>query len=521
MPEDYFEGAKKTKDKLESISPTMCMAKWLQVSMHLPQGLTQSCYHPPTHKIPLNELAITPKALHNTHEKVLQRKQMWEGERPKGCQYCWNIEDAPDGPHLSDRHYRSSEWWVEDAWDEVVNGGWDENINPRYVEVNFNQACNFKCTYCSPHLSTEWEKEIKEQGAFKMPNGLIHNDINSLKNIGLMPIDVSIKDNPYVAAFWEWWPDLYKDLKVFRMTGGEPLMDKNTFKVLDYVNVHPNTSLELSITSNMCPPDQKLFEKFLDKLKSIETIRIWEDKEKFNNDSGNHWYVAPACKHFSLFVSVDSVGEQAEYIRSGLDFDKMLSNVYEVMDNTHGTEISFINTFNLLSIPRLKDFLQMILDLRIRYGYENQKEYIEIPPDNNGFRHPPFVRKKRQRIWFDIPYLREPNWMSAQNAAFYPELLQILDDCVKFMEENVEDEFYGRTYHGFKKYEIAKLKRDVAWIKNGVKELTTAELEKRQHHFFVYFNQIDKRRNTDFAKTFPELSKWWTDCYNMTKRENK
>ena len=79
----------------------------------------------------------------------------------------------------------------------------------------------------------------------------------------------------------------------------------------------------------------------------------------------------------------------------------------------------------------------------------------------------------------------------------------------------------NQSDHGFKKYEIAKLKRDVAWIKNGVKELTTAELEKRQHYFFVYFNQIDKRRNTDFAKTFPELSIWWADCYNMTKRENK
>jgi hypothetical protein len=304
------------------------------------------------------------------------------------------------------------------------------------------------------------------------------------------------------------------------MTGGEPLMDKNTFKVLDYVNVHPNNSLELSITSNMCPPEQKLFDKFLEKLTSIETVRIWEDKEKLNPDSGNYWYVAPACKHFSLFVSVDSVGEQAEYIRTGLDFDQMLSNVYQVMDNTHGTEISFINTFNLLSIPKLKEFLQMILDLRIKYGYENQAEYIEIPPDNNGFTHPPFVRKKRQRIWFDIPYLREPAWMSAQNAAFYPDLLQILDECVRFMEDNVEDEYYGRTYHGFKKYEIAKLKRDIAWIKNGAKDLTDEEFEKRQHHFYVYFNQIDKRRKTNFVATFPELSTWWTDCANITKKRN-
>ena len=516
MSEDYFEGAKKTKEKLEFISPTMCMAKWLQVSMHLPQGLTQSCYHPPTHKVPLNELAITPKALHNTHEKVLQRKQMWEGKRPSGCQYCWNIEDAPDGPHLSDRHYRSSEWWVQDAWNEVVEGGWDENINPRYVEVNFNQACNFKCTYCSPHLSTEWEKEINQHGPFKLGKNYKHNDISSLREQGLMPIQTNQSDNPYVKAFWEWWPELYKDLKVFRMTGGEPLMDKNTFRVLKYVNENPNSTLDLSITSNLCPPDQKLFDKFVHNLKNIEKIRIWEDKEKFNPDSGNYWYVAPACKHFSLFVSVDSVGKQAEYIRSGLDYDLMMGNVRKILQETYGTEISFINTFNIMSIPKFKDFLKMILDLRVEFGYDKQTEYVEVPPDNNGFKHPPFVRKKRQRIWFDIPYLREPIWMSAQNAAFYPELMQVLYECLEFMKENVEDHNYGKTFHGFKKYEIAKFKRDIAWIENGKKEISHEELLKRKKLFYKYFLQIDNRRDTEFQKVFPELQKWWFDCYSET-----
>lgn len=519
MSSDYFDDAKQARDKLNEISPTMCMAKWLQVSMHLPQGLTQSCYHPPTHKIPLSELEVTPKALHNTVEKVKQRKEMWEGKRPSGCQYCWNIEDAPDGPHLSDRHYRSSEWWVGDGWQEVVDGGWDENINPRYVEVNFNQACNFKCVYCSPHLSTEWEKEIQEYGPFKLSEKFYHNNIPSLEASGLMPIHSSAKDNPYVAAFWKWWPDLYKDLKVFRMTGGEPLMDKNTFKVLDYVNKHPNSSLDLSITSNMCPPDQRLFTRFIDKLKAIETVRIWEDTEKFNPDSGNNWYVAPACKHFSLYISVDGTGEQAEYMRTGLNFNKMLDNTRTFLQETHGTEISFINTFNLLSIPSLKNFLQMILDLRVEFGYEKQSDYVEIPPDNDGFKHPPFKRGRRQRVWFDIPYLRMPDWMSAQNAAFYPELIDILEDCVKFMEDNVEDEYYGRTYHGFKKYEIAKVKRNLAWIKSGTNEISNEEITRRRVFSWRYFNQIDHRRKTDFAKTFPELNKWWNDCYKAQQRE--
>jgi len=472
MSEDYFENAKKTKEKLNEISPTMCMAKWLQVSMHLPNGQTQSCYHPPTHQVPLEELKVTPRALHNTHEKVRQRKQMWEGKRPSGCHYCWNIEDAPDGPHLSDRHYRSSEWWVEDAWDEVVEGSWDENINPRYVEVNFNQACNFKCTYCSPHLSTEWEKEVKEKGPLKLLGKGRHNDINSLTKSGLMPYDIPNKDNPYVKAFWEWWPELYPDLKVFRMTGGEPLMDKNTFKVLDYVNKNPKGDLDLSITSNMCPPNQKLFDKFIEQLKSIEEIRVWEDPDRINPDSGNHWYVAPACKHFSLFVSVDSVGEQAEYIRTGLDYRVMLDNVRRVLQETHGTEITFINTFNLMSIPNLRGFLQMILDLREEFGYENQEEVRIKPPDHGGHEHPEFVRKRRQRIWFDIPFLQFPDWMSAQNVH----------------------------------------KRNRAWIQAGSDQISNQDLKNRKATFWKYFNQINDRRDVDFVKTFPELSGWWNEC---------
>jgi hypothetical protein len=519
---EYSDAAQISKDNLNKISPTMCMAKWLQVSMYLPQGLTHSCYHPPVHKIPLDELNGNPKALHNTLEKIEERKKMWNGERPSGCQYCWNIEDAPGGPHLSDRHYRSSEAWVgEDGWKEVVEHGWDNNINPRYVEVNFNQACNFKCVYCSPHLSTAWEKEIEEFGPMKINYTMYHNDLDSLRSANLMPLHTSNKENPYVESFWEWWPDLYPTLKVFRMTGGEPLMDKNTFKVLDYVNQYPNATLDLSITTNACPPDQKLFDKFVEKLKALEVVRVWEDKEKFNPDSGNNWYVAPACKHFSLFVSLDSIDEQAEYIRTGLEYNRLVNNVKHFLTETHGTEVTFINTFNLLSIPKLKDFLQLILDLRVEFGYENQNDHVIQPPDNNGIVHSPFIRKKRQRVWFDIPYLRHPDWMSAQLAAFDPELLDTLNECLQFMEDNVENENYGRTYHGFKKYEIAKLKRNIAWISNGKNDINDEELVARQRHFWRYFMTIDKRRDLNFIETFPELTNWWINCYRAIQNEKK
>jgi len=573
-----LDGEDEIRQQLNSVSSSFCLAKWLQVSIHLPAGLTQSCYHPPVHSIPLSELENNPRALHNTTHKVLERKQMWEGKRPTGCSYCWKIEDQGD---LSDRHYRSGEEWAQTGLSKVLEGGWDENINPRYVEVNFNQSCNFKCTYCSPHLSTEWEKEIDEHGPINIGYNK-HNDINALVDKGLMPIKGATKENPYVEAFWKWWPDLYSDLKVFRMTGGEPLMDKNTFKVLDYVNKNPNQSLELSITSNMCPPQPKLFDQFLTSIKNIEsdiTQEVYDDwidrgilkevtyfaesdsdvdwqdwqraivldestvddptldpkKQRItlediglefdsqnrtehgdflytliwfkpnknlewkclgappSDDEGNQGVMlnVPRIKNFMLFASIDSVGKQAEYIRNGLDWELFQDNVLRFLRNTKNSEITFINTFNFLSVTRFKSFLKYILKLRMRFSQN----------------------KSHNRIWFDIPQLREPIWMSASLTAFYPDMLDILDDCVKFMQEYEETD----AGLGFTQFEIAKVKRNISLIKNAKNTISLNDLKNRKLQFYNYFSQLDSRRDTSFVESFPELSAVWEDC----KKDNK
>ena len=71
---DYKSDALVAQKKLNEVSPTMCLAKWNQVSLHLPTGLTNSCYHPPLHKIDATQLENNPAALHNTAEKIEQRK---------------------------------------------------------------------------------------------------------------------------------------------------------------------------------------------------------------------------------------------------------------------------------------------------------------------------------------------------------------------------------------------------------------------------------------------------------------
>jgi len=66
MLNEVFE---KTREKLNNVGCGFCLAKWTQVTMHLHNGMTHSCHHPTTHKIPLTEIANDPKALHNTNFK--------------------------------------------------------------------------------------------------------------------------------------------------------------------------------------------------------------------------------------------------------------------------------------------------------------------------------------------------------------------------------------------------------------------------------------------------------------------
>ena len=490
---NYNSDADKAEKQLAFLSPTMCYAKWAQVSMHLTNGMTHSCYHPPLHKINVDDIKKNPSALHNTAEKKEERRLMLEGKRPDGCSYCWRTEDAGS---RSDRIYRSGEYWAQNARKDIVETLDTGDIDPRYFEVNFNQACNFKCSYCSPHLSTAWEEEIKQHGPFKVKdkdgNIVDHNNTAYL----IMPLKVKQDDNPYLTAFWEWWPQLYKKLEVFRITGGEPLMDSNFFKVLDYIYENPNTWLEVSVTSNFCPPKQELMDRFISKLKKLEEIQIWNDPEKFNPGAGNHWYVNMAVKNFAVFVSLDSVDDHAEYIRDGLDVNVLKKNVDTLLAETNNTTLTFINTFNVLSIPKFKDYLTYILALRQAYSREAQG--IKYIPINDPYtKHPDHAIHPRQRIWFDIPLLRSPEWQSIQ--VLPPELDYYLDDAIAFMKDNVNVD----NFAGFYDFEIEKAERNLVFLKQRSTNATNKE------NFIEFFKQHDLRRGTDFLKIFPEFKDYF------------
>jgi organic radical activating enzyme len=451
-----------TKDELNSIGHGMCLAKWTQVTMQLQSGHNHSCHHPTTHKISETEIARNPSALHNTKHKKLRRKEMLEGERPSECQYCWNVEDNSD--KFSDRIFKSSESWSWPYKEEIFNSNWREDYNPKYVEVAFSNACNFKCSYCGPSFSSSWVQEIETYGGYPTTDNF--NEVEWMIKEDKMPIKHS-EYNPYVEAFWKWWPDLYRDLHTFRITGGEPLMNKDTWDILDYIinQENPNRELKLAINSNLGVPD-KLINKFIDKIKQIE-------------DEGR-------VKEIVIFTSTDTWGEQAEYIRTGLVFNKFWDNVNKILSSSNRTNLTFMSTYNALSIFNYNKLITEVYKLKEQYGSTD--------------------RYWNSATFLDSSYLRYPLHQTVQVLPY--DFSRYILDQNKLISYYSTPSFDARQI-GYGDVEVQKIKRIYDWM---ISPQDTTQQMKNRYNFYQYFSNHDIRRGTDFVKTFPELEEFYNFC---------
>ena len=456
-----------TKDKLDSVGCGMCLAKWTQTTIHLQMGETHSCHHPGTHKIPLNELKRNPSALHNTKFKKQKRKEMLEGKRPSECDYCWNVED--NSPQFSDRVFKSNESWSKPYFDEILKLGWRHDYNPKYVEVSFSNQCNFACSYCGPSFSSKWAAEATKFGPY--PTSENFNDIEAMKANGKMPIHHT-EHNPYVEAFWKWWPNLYRDLHTFRITGGEPLLSKDTWGILDFIinEPNPNRNLNLAINSNLGVPDN-LVDKLIEKIKRIE------DENRVNE--------------FIIFTSVDGWGKRAEYIRNGLEFNRFWDNMNKILAACPRVNITVMSTFNALSVSSYDALVKGVYQLKHEHG-STDRYWVSA-------------------VFLDSSYLRHPTHQTLQ-VLDQEKWGPILWDTVLYMDYLGIPKFDHKLI-GYSDVEVQKIKRSYDWMVSKYKD---PQIIKRQRSDFGrFFKAHDERRGTDFCKTFPELEEFYHKCLKL------
>jgi organic radical activating enzyme len=478
----YVKPTKKNRTSMQNllneVGPGFCLAKWTQVTMHLGTGLTHSCHHPTPHKIPLDELKNNPSALHNTNHKKIARTEMLNGKRPSECDFCWRIEDNTD--EVSDRTTKSLDPYSVHDFDAIAALTGDENVFPKYLEVSFSNVCNFKCAYCGPSFSSKWVEEIDKHGSYKFP-GVNYNS-NGVEQIR------NREDNPYTDAFWKWLPEALPHLHTLRVTGGEPLMSKHTIRLMEYMLEHPNPGMEFAINSNGCPPD-KLWKQFT----------VLSNKLVENN----------CVKRVTLFLSAESVEQQAEYSRDGMDWSMLKENVTYFLENTKDTRVVFMSAFNLFSLPTFINFLEYVLSIKKKYTTHGMYEWLASKDINLDNTH-----RGQNRIGVDIPYVRHPEFLDV--ALLTIELVEeFLLPAVNFMYANSVDSWNGLA--GFHDHESLKLKRILTDVLSKIADNKTNVHSNEKNKFgrssfYQFVNEYDQRRDKDFITTFPEMKNFYAVC---------
>jgi organic radical activating enzyme len=437
------------KKILDTKSASFCAAKWYNATIWLGSGMTTSCHHPLPHKIDLEEIKTNPSAIHNTRQKKEQRRQMQAGERPAGCEYCWKIEDI-DRDNISDRVYKSKiypDGDLQKAYDTDHN----EDVNLKTLEIAFDRTCQFACTYCNPAFSSTWANNIKQQGPY---TGLQSDGRNHFTHAhdSAEPYKKD-ESNPYVEAFYKWWEsDLHKSLDELRITGGEPMMSPNLWRLLDWIETQGdkmNPKMRIAINSNL-GAKQSIIDRFKTKLKGF--------------------------KNFHLYTSCEATFEQAEYIRDGLHYGEWHSQVLHMMVDKVPSEIHNMATINALCLETLPEFLEKMI------WFKNASK-VYGPTIN-----------------FTLNILRFPSF---QSPLVLPDDLRnkFKGDLEKFLTSN------SKWLEGM---EINQTQRLIDYL-DVVKtpHAGAATQEKLQRDFKTFYSQYDKRTGKDFEKTFPIIGEWY------------
>ena len=426
---------------LNSKSASFCGAKWGNSTLWLNSGETSSCHLPPVHKIDPEQILLDPAKLHNTDHKGKMRQLMKEGHKPSECDYCWKIESMGTD-YISDRVFKSLQFTPEEM-QEWFDKPADARIIPPTLEVMFDRTCNFACSYCNANFSTTWERDIKKNGNYDLET----SGGGAFKHDGTTNNCHEKTENPYIKAFWEWWPELSKELRTLRVTGGEPLMRTDVWKLIDLF-AEEKYQFELGINSNL-GAKKAIIDKLIDRSHDINNLTI--------------------------FTSMETTGAQAEYIRDGLNYDSWCDNVDRILGESNVKRIVVMMTINALCLFNVTEIMDQIMLWKRKHG---------------------------NRISMSINFLRFPAFQS---------LTVLPDSIRETAHQNLSDWFQkNRDNPDLMFTEKSDVERLISYV-NIIETPHSydTDLEKNRKDFKRFYTQYSSRRDMSINVFPQEFLQWF------------
>lgn len=247
----------------------------------------------------------------NSEQWKNARLSMINDKKVDACNYCYNVENEnnPHSPRLDfENRYNAYKNWFEMT---DTSGHFYHTLE--YADVRFSNICNMKCRTCSPDFSSQWQEEYIRLN--NNPNPLI--------------INWKDKNDSVITELLE-HSDTIQDIY---FAGGEPLITEEHYILLEKLiekNVANRINLRYSSNGSNI------------KYKKKDIADIWS---KFHR--------------VQFFVSADHYGERAEYIRHGVEWGTIETNLYAIgsIENVLVQMNSCVSVFNYGTFNEFYNYL--------------------------------------------------------------------------------------------------------------------------------------------------------------------
>lgn len=286
----------------------MCAAPWVHMYIDPAGNVSPCCTAIPikygnTHKNSLEEIW-------NSRTTRSFRKKLLDGESQEACKFCYEQEKHSNVLSLRE--------WLNQAYRNKITTIAPE-FNLHYVDIRASNICNFACTMCNEHLSSNWydDKEKLLNRAPKTPK--FQQLTQKTKNELIEKLD---------------------DVQQLYWAGGEPLITEFHYDILDELLKRQNFDILLRYNTNLS--------KLSYKRKNI--LDYWKQ-----------------FKNIQLAASVDLHGERGEYQRYGLVWQEFLDNWNLIKKETPHVNMSLQVTVTTHTVGYLPEFCDVIRnDLKIK-----------------------------------------------------------------------------------------------------------------------------------------------------------
>ena len=401
-------------DQLDRLikSDQFCMIPWIH--MHgFPDGRAYPCcLSEPQH--PIGDLKKnTMREIWNQDPLKQMRVNMLNNKPCKECTKCYEQEKS----NLFSMRESSNKNFghLVKLVDDTKPDGTQEDFKLRYYDIRFSNLCNFACRTCGSIFSSNWFKDEKAAGwdpqhPMVMYAGKDEHDM------------------------WEQMQEHIPHLEQIYWAGGEPLIMKEHWKVLDELVKRKMFHVRLIYNTN--------FSEL--KFKGRDVLEMWKLFD---------------C--VSVGASLDGNYKRGEYIRKGQNWKETVENRERMLKICPNVDFYVSSTVSMMNVLHITDF---------------HKEWVELgllrPMDwNINILQHPF----RYRVDVLPQHLKE-------------QAKAKLEEHIKWLEPL---DTLSRATSGYKGIINFMMQQD------GTNQLS---------EFFRNNNTIDRVRNEDFFKVFPELT---------------